>query len=432
MLLDKIGDYFEGVAAKYLSAVDSSKGTSHQHEIGGLVKAGFKKHLGEPQRNQKIHLVARQVYISDDDEGPTICDGMVSWYGASRRDESRPLEYRLYYKDSMVTERISEGDFFLVAKLAGDFSSHTQNSDFGTEFLTGKPQLLMVFARRGSTAENQLRLLFGIEQCDSQFHAGVLNRSELLLPLRDMLESIGIPTSMKAESEDHLLEDLVSKFGGKSFPDTQTFSAYTRKHFAHKVEPVSAPDHAIMTWMESEELLFRVYERHIVKERIGRGFEENVDEFVSFSLSVHNRRKSRAGLAFEHHMEAVFLANNIIFQRGKGAANVTENRASPDFVFPGFKEYQDKNFPASKLTMLGVKTSCKDRWRQVLSEAARIEKKHLATLEAAISQHQTDEMRAHELTLVIPEKIRATYTQDQARNILSISDFVTLVKAKQV
>lgn len=35
--------------------------------------------------------------------------------------------------------------------------------------------------------------------------------------------------------------------------------------------------------------------------------------------------------------------------------------------------------------MLGAKTTIKERWRQVLEEANRIERKHLITLEPAVS-----------------------------------------------
>ena len=40
-----------------------------------------------------------------------------------------------------------------------------------------------------------------------------------------------------------------------------------------------------------------------------------------------------------------------------------------------------------------VKSTCKDRWRQVLSEADRIPNKHLFTLEAAISENQTSKCK---------------------------------------
>jgi hypothetical protein len=50
--------------------------------------------------------------------------------------------------------------------------------------------------------------------------------------------------------------------------------------------------------MDREEVLFRTLERHIVNERLRRGFSDG-DEFVAFSLSVQNRRKARAGRALE-------------------------------------------------------------------------------------------------------------------------------------
>jgi hypothetical protein len=127
-----------------------------------------------------------------------------------------------------------------------------------------------------------------------------------------------------------------------------------------------------MAWLEREELLFRRLERYIVAKRLETGFvssvEADVDGFISFSLSVQNRRKSRAGYSLEHHLEALFTARKIQFQRGVE----TENRNKPDFLFPGQTQYRSDAYPADKLTMLGSKSSCKDRWRQVLSEAQRI------------------------------------------------------------
>lgn len=49
----------------------------------------------------------------------------------------------------------------------------------------------------------------------------------------------------------------------------------------------------------------------------------------------------------------------------------------PDFIFPDGVSYHNFEFQADKLTMLGAKTTCKDRWRQVLNEADRIRDKHL-------------------------------------------------------
>ncbi|WP_256372350.1 type II restriction endonuclease [Chlorobaculum sp. 24CR] len=73
----------------------------------------------------------------------------------------------------------------------------------------------------------------------------------------------------------------------------------------------------------------------------------------------------------------------------------------------------------------------KDRWRQVLAEAQRIEQKHLLTIEASISRNQTDEMAAWNVQLVLPRSIHETYTLQQQNWLMSISEFTSLVLQKQ-
>jgi len=82
--------------------------------------------------------------------------------------------------------------------------------------------------------------------------------------------------------------------------------------------------------------------------------------------------------------------------------------------------------------MLGVKSTCKDRWRQVLTEANKIQNKHLLTLEAAISENQTSEMQSQNLQLVVPTAIRSTYSENQQRWLMSMDGFVKFVLARQV
>jgi hypothetical protein len=110
---------------------------------------------------------------------------------------------------------------------------------------------------------------------------------------------------------------------------------------------------------------------------------------------------------------------------------MTENRAKPDFVFPEISQYHNPDFPAIRLTMLGVKSTCKDRWRQVLSEANRIERKHLFTLEPGISENQTGEMAHHLLTLVLPKNLHGSYKAAQQRDLLSMQSFIELAKERQ-
>jgi hypothetical protein len=158
------------------------------------------------------------------------------------------------------------------------------------------------------------------------------------------------------------------------------------------------------------------------------GASVDVDGFISYSLSIQNRRKSRVGQALENHVEQILINRDIKFDHTK----ITENKSKPDFIFPGIKEYHDNTFNIALLTMLGVKSTCKDRWRQVILEANKIQNKHLLTLEAAISENQTTEMQSHNLQLIVPAAMHNTFSKNQQRWLMSMDDFVKLVLARQV
>ena len=133
------------------------------------------------------------------------------------------------------------------------------------------------------------------------------------------------------------------------------------------------------------------------------------------------------GQALEHHLEAVFRAHEIAYVRG---AN-TENKKKPDFLFPSEEAYRAvPDAGPARLTMLGAKSSAKERWRQVLAEALKIPRKHLLTLQPAISVPQTDEMESSDLQLVVPQEIQASYTDDQRAWLWNVSDFIRHVRAR--
>ncbi|MTI12173.1 hypothetical protein E1189_03815 [Sansalvadorimonas verongulae] len=124
----------------------------------------------------------------------------------------------------------------------------------------------------------------------------------------------------------------------------------------------------------------------------------------------------------ENHLDHAFREFGIKFEHGS-RKNVTENKKKPDFLFPSFESYHNEGFPGAHLRVLGAKSSCKDRWRQVLSEANKIEKKHLLTLQPGISQSQTSEMQASNLQLVVPESVQASYTEEQQGWLMSLREF---------
>lgn len=399
----QLSDYFAGVAVKKLSAVETSPNRSNQHEFNASNE--LRRIFGDDDRKD---IPAKFVWFGEEDEFETA-DGSISWYDARRRHPIR-TEYRLYYSGNSVTDSMTEGDaFFLVL--------HPDGS------------AMVIVAPDGGTIESQLLWLFGLEgQPDFQFQAQQVEGkadTELGFAARYILEELGIEAE---EPEAERLDGLIEPFGLK-FPTTRIFSELARSSLP-EVSALDDPDLALLEWIDREEQLFRRLERRIVAERIRNGFlqadDVDVDGFLSFSLSVQNRRKARAGASLENHLESIFREFGIQFARGAE----TENRNRPDFLFPGPKEYRDPSFPTALLTMLGSKSTLKDRWRQVLSEAERIEHKHLLTLEPSLSDHQTSEMKAKKLQLVIPAKLHSTYRPNQQAWLMTLNDFISLVKKR--
>ncbi|MBF0239852.1 MAG: restriction endonuclease [SAR324 cluster bacterium] len=402
-----LSQYFDGVAIKELSAVESDVLTSNQHEFNGV--DGLKKILGEP--DGKVKYEARFIYLSDYDEEPIVENGFLTWYDARQKARiERGImrwEYRLYFPTNLVSQCTNAGDILVIAKRPNN-------------------TLLAIVAESKTTIAHQLIWLFGFSEVS---HPGFTIREKLEteqdrleFASRLILESLGILIEF---SEETYLEDMLSRFNGE-FPTTREFSNYARSTLLN-IASNDEHDSVLMFWMEREEILFRTLEKYIIEKRLSQGFNGDVEGFISFSLSVQNRRKSRVGLALENHLEFLFKKCGIRYSRG----SVTENKSKPDFIFPGKMEYHDLTFNALNLTMLGVKSSCKDRWRQVLAEADRIKKKHLLTLEASISKNQTDEMAAKDLQLVLPKKIHSSYLPEQQSWIMSISEFINNVLSKQ-
>ena len=74
--------------------------------------------------------------------------------------------------------------------------------------------------------------------------------------------------------------------------------------------------------------------------------------------------------------------------------------------------------------VLGLKTTCRDRWRQVLNEGKRVTAKHLLTLQPAMSRAQLEEMREARLQLIVPAPLHAGYDLPDDCRLLSVREFV--------
>ena len=83
--------------------------------------------------------------------------------------------------------------------------------------------------------------------------------------------------------------------------------------------------------------------------------------------------------------------------------------------------WQDHNqaFFIENLCTLAAKTTCKDRWRQVLNEADRLRdrNKYLCTLQQGISSAQMDEMQTERVILVVPKRYKLLIQRPSSRII---------------
>ena len=185
------------------------------------------------------------------------------------------------------------------------------------------------------------------------------------------------------------------------------------------------PDAMLIDWTDIEFRIFKALEEHRYMPQIVGGFTQ-IDDFIKMANAVLNRRKSRAGKSLEHHLSALFEGNGLHFT----SQAITEGNKKPDFIFPSESDYHNPSFSADRLIMLGAKTTCKDRWRQIINEADRLKgkTKYLATLQQGISSAQMDEMEAEGVVLVVPRQYISTYPPAKRDKIWTIKKFIGYVK----
>lgn len=225
------------------------------------------------------------------------------------------------------------------------------------------------------------------------------------------------------------IQELVSLYA--DFPETTQMAKlarniYNKIHGITDVEICESPDKQLLKWIDTEYALFREFEEKVYAPIYSTPFP-NCQELIKFSNTILNRRKSRAGKSLEHHLATIFTAAKLEYEEQA----VTEDNKKPDFLFPSGKAYHNLLFPADKLVFLGAKTTCKDRWRQVLNEANRIEVKYLFTMQQGISKNQLREMKHENLKLVVPAPYRTSFDKEFQPEIETLASFINIVKARQ-
>ncbi len=215
------------------------------------------------------------------------------------------------------------------------------------------------------------------------------------------------------------------------FPPTFDLAIGARNMFfkafgLNKDSVLNNPDKELLNWITTEYDLFKTIENSRYREIIQTPFP-NVDELIKTANTILNRRKSRAGKSLEHHLSEVFN----IWQLSYTSQGVTEENKKPDFIFPNIETYYSEPAGSHKLVFLGAKTTCKDRWRQVVGEADKIPQKHLFTLQQGISGNQLKEMKSVGVSLVVPKPYLDSFPKEHRPDIWTLDKFVSYVKSIQ-
>jgi len=184
-----------------------------------------------------------------------------------------------------------------------------------------------------------------------------------------------------------------------------------------------APDLRLIKRRACEFEIYQSVEEAVELPLIKAGFS-TIDGFIARAQTILQRRKSRSGRSLELHAREIFAEERLIEGTNFSHQPESEPGKSPDFLFPSQAAYQNPSFPSSNLRMLAVKTTVKDRWRQILNEANRIPEKHLLTLQEGVSETQFKEMIDAKVQLVVPQPLIEKFPRSVQPHLQTLESFI--------
>ena len=183
------------------------------------------------------------------------------------------------------------------------------------------------------------------------------------------------------------------------------------------------PDERLIRRRDCEYELFRSVEEATALPVVRRGFT-TMEQFLSFAQSILQRRRVRSGRSLELHARQILEEEQLRVGQDFTHGGESEMGKRPDFLFPSEQCYQDPDYPAHHLRMLAVKTTCRDRWRQVIQEADRIPRKHLLTLQEGVSNNQFRQMQEAGIHLVVPAGLVTQYPRAVRPDLITLESFI--------
>ena len=192
-------------------------------------------------------------------------------------------------------------------------------------------------------------------------------------------------------------------------------------------EPTVDVDLRLIHRRNCEFELFRSLEQAVEWPRVLAGYA-NMDAFLKHAQSVLQRRRARSGNSLELHIQQILGEEELVKGQDFDYKPESEPNKEPDFLFPSARAYQNATFPDHRLRMLAVKTTLRDRWRQVLNEADRIKTKHILTLQEGVSENQFREIREAGVELVVPKSLHSKYPRAVRQDLQTLESFLADIR----
>lgn len=167
--------------------------------------------------------------------------------------------------------------------------------------------------------------------------------------------------------------------------------------------------------------LFQSLEEAVELPRAQAGFP-TIADFLSAAQTVLQRRKARSGRSLELHMREILIEEDFLENRDFTYQPKAGN--NPDFLFPNERAYLDSGWPRERIRMLAVKTTFKDRWRQVAEECADLPVRHLLTVQEGVSEAQFRLINNAGIRLVVPQKQIGKYAEVLRPEIMTLESFL--------
>ena len=187
-------------------------------------------------------------------------------------------------------------------------------------------------------------------------------------------------------------------------------------------------DERLVRRRECEHEIFRFVEEASVLPQVQNGFS-NIEEFLSVAQTVLQRRKVRSGRSLELHVKQLLIEENLIENSHFSYQPKLIDKTKPDFIFPSEEAYNNEKFSSQNLRVLAVKSTIRDRWRQVLEEAKRVSTKHLLTVQEGVSKDQFQQITEANVRLVVPKPIHSKYPKEVRSGLMTLQDFIDEVES---